>query len=102
MIPKNNGGTMTHTQTNRRDSYEETNKTVVTVAAQIYDIVKTNGPISAWQIAIRLAKDVYTVRPRLTELRNLGKLKEAGSRWCEITQRTETVWDVVDHQLRLL
>lgn len=86
----------------RRESYEETNKTVVTVSQTIYESILYNGPASAWQIANALGRQVYTVRPRITELFKAGKIRDCGMRWCEGTKRKETVWEVKNPQLPLI
>lgn len=85
----------------RRESMLETFRTVVTVTQEIYRAILHGGPLSAWQLSVITRRAVYTIRPRLTELCKSGKIKEAGTRWCENTQRNETVWEVVDHQMRL-
>lgn len=85
----------------RRESLREVNKTVVTVGVEVYNAILQRGPITAWGIANYLDRPVYTIRPRITELKGMGKVKETGTRWCEMTQRPETVWDVVDKQLGL-
>lgn len=86
---------------NRRASYRETNKTVVSVMSAVLTVVVMDGPLTAWQIADTLDRNVYTVRPRLTELKAAGKIKEVGTRWCDRTQRPETVWEANDKQLGL-
>lgn len=53
---------------------------------------------TAWDLAARLKRDVYVVRPRITELRNKGFVVEAGLKWHEGTQRNETAWQV-NHRL---
>lgn len=85
----------------RRESMLETYKTVVTVSQQIYRIVLHKGPISAWDISREMNRDVYTIRPRLTELFHEGKIKDCGTRFEHCTNRLETLWEVVDHQMRL-
>lgn len=92
---------MNQTHETRRTSYREVNKTVVTVAQEIYALVLNGGPITAWGIADRADRAVYTVRPRLTELKGMGKIKEVGLKWCDRTHRNETVWDVTNKQLGL-
>jgi predicted ArsR family transcriptional regulator len=79
----------------------ETYKTVVTVSRDVFNLLLHEGALSAWQVADRMDRNVYTVRPRLTELFKAGKIKEIGKRWCDRTQRHETVWEVVDHQIGL-
>lgn len=49
---------------------------------------------SAWDLATRLGREVYTVRPRLTELRKMGYVQEAGVKWHEGTKRSETCWQI--------
>lgn len=86
---------------NRRESYAETNKTVITVSRQIYRLIAMYGPLSAWQVADMCGRAVYTVRPRITELFKAGKISERGRIWCARTERHETTWEVTDKQLGL-
>ena len=88
------------TKETRRQSHEKTNRTVVTVSLEIYNVLFQQGAWTAWELAGITGREVYTIRPRLTELREAGKIKKAGSRWCESTQRNETVWEVVDKQMK--
>lgn len=72
---------------------------------EVVDVLTRSYGLSAWEIADKTKRLVHAVRPRLTELRGLGIVREAGERWEPRTQRHEAVWKVVgedsDGQLRL-
>lgn len=93
---------MSHSQETRRESYGETNKKVVSVSHEIYNVLLFDGPLTAWEVASLMDRAVYTVRPRLTEMCKAGRIKEVGKRWYQLTQRNETVYEVVDKQLGLM
>jgi predicted ArsR family transcriptional regulator len=48
--------------------------------------------LGASQIADHLSRHPYVVRPRLTELAQMGLVQEVGERWEERTQRHEALW----------
>lgn len=54
--------------------------------------------LSAWELSARLKRLVHAVRPRLTELRKLGIVREAGERWEPVTERHEALWVVTPHE----
>lgn len=89
-------------QETRRESYEETNKKVVTVSHEIFNILLFDGPLTAFQVAALANRPVYTVRPRLTEMLKAGKIKAIGKRWHGGTERNETVFEVLDKQIGLI
>lgn len=50
--------------------------------------------LTAWELAGALGRQVYTVRPRLTELRNLELIEAFGAHFHEETGRREAIWRV--------
>lgn len=72
---------------------------------EVVSFLSMYGRMSAWQIAERAGRLVHAVRPRLTELKGLGLLREAGERYETMTQRHEAMWELVkpgQGQLELL
>jgi len=61
---------------------------------EIIDLLAASRGLSAWELSDMTNHLVHAVRPRLTELRALGLIREAGERWEPRTQRHETVWIV--------
>lgn len=57
-------------------------------------LVRYSRGLSAWEIADITKRLVHAVRPRLTELRKLGVVKESGERWEVRTQRHEAIWSL--------
>lgn len=51
--------------------------------------------LSAWEISEITGRLVHAVRPRLTELRKKGMIEAVGKRFCEKTDRNETVWRII-------
>lgn len=61
--------------------------------------------LSAWQIASMIRRFVHAVRPRITELKQLGVVREIAERYEENTKRHEAVWGLVnevDGQMELI
>lgn len=94
--------TMSIPQETRRESMEKTYETVVPISKKILKLIQTHGPFTAWQLSRVMNKEVYTVRPRLSELKDSGDIREKAKAWCEQTQRNETVWEAVNPQLSLI
>ena len=64
------------------------------------DILEAMGAdqLTAREITIRMGfgEDMNKVRPRLTELRETGKIAVTDKRYCPVTQRTVAVFKVVE------
>ena len=86
----------------RRESYDRTLAGIGTQLRKVLLEVTANGPVSAWQLARIMGRNVYVIRPRLTELAAMGKIKEVGKRYESVTDRMEAVWDVADKQISLI
>ena len=54
--------------------------------------------LTAREIALKMGfgEDLNKVRPRLTELRETGKIAVDGTRYCPVTQRKVAVFRVVE------
>lgn len=67
---------------------------------QVYEILVDHGPLTGAEVSQRIRQKhgrstvSETVRNRLTELRDLGVVREVGQKPCPITGRTVIVWDV--------
>lgn len=57
--------------------------------------IKSHGPLTADECAERLHMDRLSIRPRCTELRELGKLRDTGLRRPNASGRGAIVWDEV-------
>lgn len=64
------------------------------------DIISAIGKdsLTAREIALKMGfgEDLNKVRPRLTELRETGKIAVDGTRYCPVTQRKVAVFKVVE------
>lgn len=62
----------------RQEAYDKINETSATKRQQVLDILKTHGPQTADEIAVFLNQPPYTIRPRLTELKEGGLIVTVG------------------------
>ena len=53
-----------------------------------------NGPSTADEIAARLNASVQTIRPRVSELKNLRKIEDTGHRRRNANGKTAAVWAI--------
>lgn len=79
----------------RNESFEKTQQKLGPKQQKIFDILSFYPKgLTAWDIAREIGMMIHTVRPRLTELAQIGKIVEIGTRYYEPTQRNETIWQI--------
>jgi hypothetical protein len=66
---------------------------------EVYDILFHRGPLTAGEVFLVGKELGYShmknnISTRLTELRNLGVVKECGERECTLTKKNVILWDV--------
>lgn len=83
---------MTIAEDCRKESLEQTD--THTKRQQVLKVFQDNGALSSWEVARILNWDVYTVRPRITELVQAMRLHEVGKKFYAPTQRNETVYAI--------
>lgn len=67
--------------------------------AQILDVLKDGEELTAREIMQRLNyTDMNTVKPRLTELRMMNKVKVVCKRRCSVTGVTVAVYKIVEEE----
>lgn len=71
------------------------------VRFMVYDLLYAQGPLTAAQVHSLLSKQHKydhggTYTSRLSELRNIGVVRELGTCKCPLTGRTVILWDVTD------
>jgi len=94
---------MKTTAITRLESYQSTEPTIGSKQKEIFDLLNERQPLTAWEISDILNRPVYQVRPRLTELEKLKKIRSGGTKFQERTQRKEALyWVLNDGQLRLI
>lgn len=94
---------MKQTLMTRNESFQNTEPTIGARQKEIIDLLESNQPLTAWEISDILNRPVYQVRPRLTELEKLQKIRAGGTKFQERTQRKESLyWILKDGQLRLI
>lgn len=82
---------MSITQSTRRESFEKAQETAPRWRDEVYSCLRTFGPLTAFEVAEKVGKPVYQVRPRLTELRKVG-LIAAVNRKVGPMGRSEAIW----------
>jgi DNA-binding IclR family transcriptional regulator len=76
---------------------EEAAKAISGIASTLRDqvrrIIATNpGGLTADEIAHKLNRSILSVRPRVSELRRLGEIKQSGSRGKNESGMSATIW----------
>lgn len=91
---------------NRREAYDEIKPKRENRKAMILEVLKNGDPngMTAEEVAQQLLHDgkithidLNFTRPRLTELKEEGKVEVVGKRRSLITARNTAVWKVVKH-----
>lgn len=87
------------TEETRRESYEAVLPTVTVRQNAVLEILQEWGDMTAQEIAYVLhwsgltpSDDRNHAAPRLTELKQAGKVRTVGKKICSRTGRTVTVW----------
>jgi predicted ArsR family transcriptional regulator len=57
-----------------------------------------HGPSTADEIAARLQASILTIRPRVSELRNLHKIHDTGNRRANGNGKRTAVWDITKEE----
>lgn len=63
-----------------------------TLRAKVVEVLERAGPLTADQCAARMGLSILSVRPRFSELRNLGKVQDTGERRENSSGRRAVVW----------
>ena len=70
------------------------------IRERVYDFLFHNGPLTGTELNARLKSPVGITIPgyhkRLSELRELGVVREVGERICRVTGRNAIAWDVTE------
>ena len=97
---------MSITLKNRREAYENIKPKRDNRKAMILNVLKNGDPggMTAEEVAQQLLQDGKIpyidpnfIRPRLTELKEDGKVEVVGKRRSTITNRNTAVWKVMKH-----
>ena len=93
------GGSVT--EETRRESYEAAKRDAAARRRVVYEILKERGGITAREVAAELHRRGITATdernfaaPRLTELKEAGKIEATGKKICEYTGRSVAIWAV--------
>lgn len=88
-------------QETRRESYHAAKQDTAGRRRVIYEILKERGPMTAREVAAELHRRGITATeernfaaPRLTELKEAGKIEASGKKICDRTGRSVAVWTV--------
>lgn len=82
------------TSETRRESYETTLETADTERAKVFSIIVAAGVdgLTAEEVATKLSKPPYQVRPRITELKKAGRIWAIGKKLSPSTNRNIAVF----------
>ncbi|WP_404713165.1 hypothetical protein [Sphingomonas sp. MMS24-J13] len=59
------------------------------------DVLERSNGLTADQVAARLGKSILSIRPRITELTRLGKVRDTGERRPNASGKKAIVWAAV-------
>lgn len=81
----------------RNESWDRIQSVLSERQAEVYQLLRAApAGLTAWQIAHKLDRPVYVVRPRLTELKKGVFVHAIGKRFFDGTKRLEAVWKLID------
>ena len=87
---------------NRRESYNAVKPTVHQRQTAVIYLLAQHGPMTAQEVADQLYHHGFTISnernlaaPRITELRDAGKIEAIGKKPCVKTGRNVTLWALV-------
>ncbi|WP_288935105.1 hypothetical protein [uncultured Sphingomonas sp.] len=83
-----------------RAAAEQAVATAPLLRARALDVVERSNGLTADEVAGRLGLSILSIRPRLTELSRLGKVRDSGIRRKNTSGRSAIVWAPV-HPARL-
>lgn len=93
------------TKETRIKAYEESRSTASTRRVAVYQALKETGPMTAEELADELYRRGMVqlnhrsvVAPRLTELKEEGKVKTCGKRPSQFTGKLSAVWQATEEQ----
>jgi predicted transcriptional regulator len=79
-----------------REAAETTN--AATLRAKVLRVL-ANGPLTADECAAAMRCPILSIRPRLSELRELGKVEDSGERRFNSSGKRAIVWRLVAQRL---
>jgi len=98
-MPYTNGGIgYQHQETSLKAAEEITHK-APTIREQVYDAVKEKGLASPEQVAEIINRPDCSVKPRFTELKNLGLIEDSGKRCKTRYNKTAILWQITQTDL---
>lgn len=63
-----------------------------TLRAKVLDTISRHGPLTADETAGKIGCNILSIRPRLTELKRLGKITDTGERRENLSGRKAAVY----------
>lgn len=78
-----------------RDAAAAVSETALQLRAQALAVVERSNGLTADEIAGRLGLSILSIRPRLSELSRLGKVRDSGDRRRNVSGRAAIVWQPV-------
>lgn len=75
-----------------RQAAEDMKPNAATLRAKVLTALRLYGPLTADQCATALSQPILSIRPRLSELRELGKVVDTGDRRPNASGKRAIVW----------
>jgi predicted ArsR family transcriptional regulator len=83
-----------------REAADQAAETAPLLRAKALAVIERSNGLTADEVAGRLGLSILSIRPRLTELSRLGKVRDSGARRRNASGRNAIVWAPV-HPARL-
>lgn len=93
-MPYTTGGTGFRPADTSLDAAERIEPSTATYRALCMDALRRRGPMTADEVAEHLGTSVLTIRPRMTELRQAGRIRDTGARRANVSGRMAAVFTV--------
>lgn len=77
-----------------QEAAEQVSEDAATLRGKALDILKASS-LTADEVASRLDRNILSIRPRLSELRTKGLIRDTGERRTNISGKSATVWRAV-------
>ena len=78
----------------RREAHESIGEHATRLETMALDSLRADGPATSDQVATRLGIDRLSIRPRMTMLRDLGRIRDSGIRRPNVSGKLAAVWEV--------
>lgn len=78
----------------RREAHAAIQSRAASLRSRALLLFKRGGRLSADQVAVLMEEDKLSIRPRISELRQCGRIKDTGSRTTNSSGKRAVVWEL--------